>query len=475
MKKLFDLIVLGLALGLIISGCEKLPNSVEHPSSEQNELSTMMKIVQAGSVELEMCVSYDSETETYIFSLAVYGGKLYAGTAPGGNIYVLDGTAWSLAFNTETETHVWSLAVYDNKLYAGTEPGGLVYVYDGTSWSLAFDSPEYHINSLAVYDGKLYAGTWNRGKIYVYDGNSWSEATDVFTILSDPGIEFPDYLSHVFALVEYNGNLYAGTDVFTYTPGPAGPLDPSGGLIFVYDGSSWSLALDTDEDQIRSLAVYDGKLFAGTYPSGKIYVFDGTSWGITFDGPAKSVYSLAVYNDNLYAGTTTPGVIYGFDGSQWVTAFDSQEKAVFSLASYAESFYAGTSDAGRIYGPCEIIIDIDIKPGSYPNSINCRNENGVITVAILTTNEFNATNVDHTTVYFGKNGTEASEIHVDKKTDEQKRHEKDIDGDGDIDLIFYFRFGDTGIECGDEEAILTGETFDGQKIKGSDNIRTVGN
>jgi len=49
-----------------------------------------------------------------------------------------------------------------------------------------------------------------------------------------------------------------------------------------------------------------------------------------------------------------------------------------------------------------------------------------------------------------------------------------VDGDGDIDLVLHFRFGESGIACGDVEAELIGETFDGQAIRGSDAIRTVG-
>ncbi|MDZ7401548.1 MAG: LamG domain-containing protein [candidate division KSB1 bacterium] len=126
-------------------------------------------------------------------------------------------------------------------------------------------------------------------------------------------------------------------------------------------------------------------------------------------------------------------------------------------------------------GKCKFIhVEIDIKPGSYPNSINCQNNNGVIPVAIITTEAFDATNVDHKTVRFGKTGIEAMEMHVDKKTCEPKRHEEDVDGDGDIDLVFHFRFGDTHIECGDEEAILTGVTFGGKNIIGIDSIRAFG-
>ena len=115
----------------------------------------------------------------------------------------------------------------------------------------------------------------------------------------------------------------------------------------------------------------------------------------------------------------------------------------------------------------ELIIDIDIKPGSDPNSINCKNQNGMIPVAILTTDTFEASTVDPLTVRFGRTGTEASEAH-------NKGHIEDADGDGDLDMVLHFRFGDTGIQCGDTEATLTGQTNDGKQIRGTDAIQTVG-
>jgi len=116
-----------------------------------------------------------------------------------------------------------------------------------------------------------------------------------------------------------------------------------------------------------------------------------------------------------------------------------------------------------------IEVDIDIKPGSDPNSINCNNEKGVIAVAILTTEDFDATAVDHTTVSFEG----ASHAHVDKKSGEPRRHEEDVDGDGDTDLVFHFRLGDTDLTCDSIEGTLTGETFDPQAIEGTDAVRMI--
>lgn len=43
-----------------------------------------------------------------------------------------------------------------------------------------------------------------------------------------------------------------------------------------------------------------------------------------------------------------------------------------------------------------------------------------------------------------------------------------------INMIFHFKTEDTGISCWDSSAYLTGETFSGQAIEGSEFIQTVG-
>ena len=113
---------------------------------------------------------------------------------------------------------------------------------------------------------------------------------------------------------------------------------------------------------------------------------------------------------------------------------------------------------------------IDIKPGGDPNSINCKNRKTMIPVAILTTPDFDATTVDHTTVDFEG----ASEAHVDKKSGDPRRHEEDVDDDGDTDLVLHFRLGDTGLTCSSTEGMLTGETLGGEAIEGTDAVRMVG-
>ncbi len=120
-------------------------------------------------------------------------------------------------------------------------------------------------------------------------------------------------------------------------------------------------------------------------------------------------------------------------------------------------------NAGVAYLVVEPVI-IDIKPGSDSNSINPKNK-GVIPVAILTTSTFDATTVDPLSVKFGPNG--ATEAHG-------RGHIEDVNHDGRLDLVLHFDTQETGIQCGDTSASLTGKTIGGQAIAGFDLIRTVG-
>ena len=107
---------------------------------------------------------------------------------------------------------------------------------------------------------------------------------------------------------------------------------------------------------------------------------------------------------------------------------------------------------------------IDIKPGKTPNSINPSGKQK-IAVAILTTEDFDAQLVDPSTVRFGPGA--ATESH-------NRWHVKDVDEDGDWDLLFHFNTQETGIQCDDTEAKLTGALFsDGGPITGTDTIVTV--
>ena len=118
--------------------------------------------------------------------------------------------------------------------------------------------------------------------------------------------------------------------------------------------------------------------------------------------------------------------------------------------------------------PSLIDVDIDIKPGSYPNSINL-GSNGMIPVAILTTNDFDAATVNPDTVTLAGAG-----VAVKGKGNKSMSRLEDVDGDGDLDLVIQVETQnlDPG-QFDDGLAILSGMTYDGHEFQGSDEIRIV--
>ena len=123
--------------------------------------------------------------------------------------------------------------------------------------------------------------------------------------------------------------------------------------------------------------------------------------------------------------------------------------------------------------PFFIPLAIDIKPGSDPNSINLRS-NGVLPVAILTTDEFDVLDIDDITLRFGD--PELVNVQDDGVTPVKIRLD-DVDEDGDLDLLLFFSLLEMDVfGVLDQEsvgALVTGATLDDVPIEGADFVRIV--
>ena len=119
------------------------------------------------------------------------------------------------------------------------------------------------------------------------------------------------------------------------------------------------------------------------------------------------------------------------------------------------------------------IVPFDIKPGSFPNSVNLKSK-GVLSVAILSTDEFDVNNVDIDTLLFGdpllidNGGTAVSPL---------RSALEDVSGDELLDLTLKFSTADL-VEHGalgfdTVEGLLTGALLDGTPLEGTDSIRIV--
>lgn len=181
--------------------------------------------------------------------------------------------------------------------------------------------------------------------------------------------------------------------------------------------------------------------------------FDSTFEVTILDG----LTSVGVFTFNA------PDDVLAFVGVWSDVSFNRVE--IRDLTATVDDEYFGEFYTSNV--PVSLAVTIDIKPGSDPNAINLKSR-GVIPVAILTTDTFDATTVDHLSAEFGPAG--ATEAHG-------RGHVEDVDGDMDWDLVLHFKTQVTGIACGEDEASLTGQaTIDGMPITitGMDAIKTVG-
>ena len=125
----------------------------------------------------------------------------------------------------------------------------------------------------------------------------------------------------------------------------------------------------------------------------------------------------------------------------------------------------GTFSIFAVFGPTQRSVVIDIKPGSDPNCINL-GSNGVIPVAILTTDTFDASTVDPLSVTL-----QDAAVRIKGKSGNAGSLE-DVDSDGDLDLVLQV-FNDLNLAEGQSTATLSGNLFDGTPIEGTDSICVV--
>ena len=150
---------------------------------------------------------------------------------------------------------------------------------------------------------------------------------------------------------------------------------------------------------------------------------------------------------------------------------------VFSISIIPDvtthQFFNSNTNFGAIFSfhsggiPISIDVAIDIKPGSDPNCFN-NNTRGVIPIAILSSADFNAIQVDPSTVQLA-----GLAVKIAGKSNKYLAHTEDVNGDGLIDLVVQIEDTDQVFTTGTTTATLTGKLYDGTPIEGEDDICIV--
>ncbi len=105
-------------------------------------------------------VFFDSE-EKYIWSMAIdKNGDLIAGTGDKGRIYRVKKNGSAQVILESGQTNITKVAVHEGKIYAGSAHDGILFLIDGKKTKVLYDTPEKEIRSILFDEaGNILVGT----------------------------------------------------------------------------------------------------------------------------------------------------------------------------------------------------------------------------------------------------------------------------------------------------------------------------
>jgi hypothetical protein len=240
-------------------------------------------------------------------------------------------------------------------------------------------------SAMIAYGGRLFAGTYNPNgcQVWSFGGVSWTREVGggAAGTPTAPGFGNAN-ANNVSSMTVYGSRLYAGT---------RNPVDGCG--IWSYDGESWVQEVgggaagtptapgfgDAGNNDVSSMAVIGGLLFAGTYNAGgcQVWSYDGEAWARVAEsgfGDADNLAAtcMATYFSRLYVGTFNNDYasgcqVWSYDGKSWnqevgggpvgspaAPGFgDSNNRKAASMTVYNAGLYVGTYDSSG-GGGCQV-------------------------------------------------------------------------------------------------------------------------
>jgi len=293
--------------------------------------------------------------------------------------------------------------------------------------------------------------------------------------ISDAGMTIGVYedADGVAAVVNLYSQIYSPDLLTVLGPGTVNCYDgPSG-----YSGGPYVSGIDAWDNSTVNIykAHVGGRVHAGN--SSTINVYGGEGCDDVF---ASGTGTVNIYGSNFEVCTYHDDDGVEPDNSIWEPVATPRTYTSPEEWSLRGTLADGTAWTGWVHAeeggvvnllpaqPTALEVAIDIKPGSSPNTINL-GSNGVVPVAILSSADFDAASVDTQTVTLA-----GANVAVRGKGSKELAAFEDIDGDGRLDLVVHVVTDNLlpGL-FQDGFAILEGRTFDGNAIRGQDEIVVV--
>jgi hypothetical protein len=166
----------------------------------------------------------------------------------------------------------------------------------------------------------------------------------------------PANCNAVTALAVFDGKLYAGTGKYRLAGSALTESENTrlGGKIFRYEGGDkWSDCGQLPEaEAVGGMVVFRGRLYASSlYRPAGFYRYEGDDkWTDCGTPDGKRVEALGVYNSFLYATSYDGGRVYRYDGKSWTDCGQLGENTqTYSFAVHDGRLFVGTWPSGRVY------------------------------------------------------------------------------------------------------------------------------
>lgn len=269
-----------------------------------------------------------------VTSIAVSDTEVFAGTTNGGIFLSPDsGQSWIALSPEWTSTTVWTFALSGPNLFAGTTGGVVLSTDNGTSWSAVNSGlPTLDVRALITIGSTIFAGVYQKGVfLSTNNGTSWSRAN----------IGLSEHCGGK-AFAFYGAYLFAGTDCGVF-------LSSNGGATWAKANSGLTDTL------VLALAVSGANLLALTYGGVWTRRLPEMTSASTTANVFPSSFSLDQNFPNPFNPSTTIG--YGLPERSQVTltVFNTLGQSVSTLvngdleAGYHEVTFDGKNLSSGLY------------------------------------------------------------------------------------------------------------------------------
>ena len=463
-------------------------------------------------------------------SPAIVNGILYIGDTDG-TLYANDAYTGENIWTFQADGPIYSSPAVEDEIVYFLSASGTFYALDagtGTvSWSVSIGGGPWDWSSPAVHNGKVFIGA-SSGIIYCFDATTGLQIWNT-NIGGSPDSPISVANGKVFsgthnfdnndptlvALDENTGAIIWTYDYHLYHGGVVGMINCNGATVADGDGDgelevyfgvyNWGgvddqaiclneatgleeWTADIGGDSTSTPAVHDGKVFIGS-DDFNMHALDASDdgteiWSFPTGGQVWSAPAVACGKVFFGSWDHTFYAVDEMNGDLIWSYYTGTSRIMGSPAVADGIVYVGNEN-GNIYAFGPIPVNIDIKPGSCPNPINTKAK-GVLPVAVLGTEDFDAMTIDPATIQLTIKCMEGvaplrwnyEDVATPFEPVEDGPCCHDLDGDGIMDLTLKFKTQEVveklGLEKHAGEIIqltITGnlmEEFGGTPIRGED-------